>query len=47
MKQLEKVLESLADAEHYLFASSDFEAALPRSAGGWQCCCAGLRRQAF
>jgi len=29
MKQLESVLESLADAEHYLFAGSDFEAALP------------------
>ena len=29
MKQLEKVLESLADGEHYLFTSSDFEAVLP------------------
>ena len=27
-KKLEKALASLADAEHYLFASSDFEAAL-------------------
>ena len=31
MKKLEKVLESLADPEHYLFASSDLEAALPGS----------------
>jgi predicted transcriptional regulator of viral defense system len=29
MKQLERVLESLADGEHYLFTGSDFEAALP------------------
>ena len=29
MKQLGKVLESLADGEHYLFTNSDFEAALP------------------
>ena len=33
MKQLEKVLESLADGEHYLFASSDLEAALPGRRG--------------
>ena len=33
MKQLEKVLESLADGEHYLFTSSDFEAALPGHRG--------------
>jgi predicted transcriptional regulator of viral defense system len=29
MKKLEKVLESLTDPEHYLFASSDLEATLP------------------
>lgn len=29
MKQLERVLESLADGEHYLFTGSDIEAALP------------------
>lgn len=29
IRKLEKVLESLADAEHYLFSNSDFEAALP------------------
>jgi predicted transcriptional regulator of viral defense system len=28
IKQLEEVVASLADAEHYLFANSDFEAAL-------------------
>jgi predicted transcriptional regulator of viral defense system len=33
MKQLEKVLESLADGEHYLFTGSDFEAALPERGG--------------
>jgi predicted transcriptional regulator of viral defense system len=33
MKQLEKVLESLADREHYLFTGSDFEAALPGRGG--------------
>ena len=33
MKQLEKVLESLADGEHYLFTSSDIEAALPGRRG--------------
>ena len=33
MKQLEKILESLADGEHYLFTNSDFEAALPGRRG--------------
>ena len=33
MKQLEKVLASLADGEHYLFTNSDFEAALPERQG--------------
>jgi predicted transcriptional regulator of viral defense system len=34
MKKLETVLESLADAEHYLFASSDLAAAVSRSGRG-------------
>lgn len=33
IKQLEKVLESLADSEHYLFTRSDFEAAFPGRRG--------------
>ena len=33
IRKLEKVLDSLADAEHYLFASSDLEAALPARPG--------------
>jgi predicted transcriptional regulator of viral defense system len=32
-RKLEKVLASLADAEHYLFASSDFQAALGKRGG--------------
>src|ERR1039457_177784 len=33
IRQLETVLESLADGEHYLFTGSDFEAALPGREG--------------
>ncbi len=33
IKQLEKVLESLADPEHYLFANSDLQVAIPQHQG--------------
>ena len=33
MRKLQKVLETLADTEHYLFTNSDFEAALPSCQG--------------
>jgi len=33
IRQLEKVLESLADEEHYLFTGCDFEAAFPGRQG--------------